>query len=67
MRRQKRDKSELMYSRGHKAGKSGKSKDNCHYINENQKQSWLAGWRDGRVDQWEGYTGVSGVHKIVNV
>ncbi|MBV1873454.1 MAG: ribosome modulation factor [Gammaproteobacteria bacterium] len=56
-----------MYSRGHKAGKSGKSKDNCPYINENQKLSWLAGWRDGRVDQWEGYTGVSGVHKIVNM
>ena len=31
---------------------------------EEHRQNWLSGWREGRSDQWDGLTGVSGVHKI---
>ena len=67
MKRQKRDKTELIFSRGRQAGLSGRSKDSCPYSNDVQKQSWLNGWHDGRQDQWSGYSGVSGVHKISNI
>jgi len=31
------------------------------------RQEWLNGWREGRTDNWEGMTGVSGIHKLSNV
>ena len=68
MRRQKRDKSNRAYARGYQAGVQGRSKSLCPYTDENiARQYWLNGWRDGREDNWDGYTGVSGVHKIANV
>ncbi|MBV1869369.1 MAG: ribosome modulation factor, partial [Gammaproteobacteria bacterium] len=54
-------------SRGHQAGLGGRSKDSCPYENDMQKQSWLNGWHEGRQDQWSGYSGVSGVHKIASL
>ncbi|MBV1920233.1 MAG: ribosome modulation factor [Pseudomonadales bacterium] len=67
MRRQKRDKSNRAYSRGHSAGLQGKSKEQCPYTDVTTRQFWLNGWRDGRTDQWQGFTGVSGIHKIANI
>lgn len=67
MKRQKRNKNELIFSRGYQSGLVGRSKDNCPYITDLQKQLWINGWREGRQDQWSGYSGVSGIHKIANV
>lgn len=64
MRRQKRDLSERAFHKGYQAGVSGRTKDNCPHENDNTKQQWLTGWREGRTDQWDGYTGVSGIHKL---
>ena len=64
MRRQKRDLSERAFHKGYQAGVSGRTKDNCPHENVNIKQQWLTGWREGRTDQWDGYTGVSGIHKL---
>ena len=67
MKRQKRDKLNRAYSRGHQAGVHGRSKETCPYSDPSPKQYWLNGWRDGWNDQWSGMTGVSGIHKIANL
>ena len=67
MKRQKRDKASRAFVRGYNAGVSGKSKDSCPFTEIVSRQTWLSGWREGRTDQWEGYTGVSGIHKIANL
>jgi len=63
MRRQKRDQSSRAFNKGYTAGVLGKSKEMAPQ-NPNLRHSWLCGWREGRSDQWDGMTGVSGVHKI---
>ena len=67
MRRQKRDVCERAYKRGYQAGLGGKSKSQCPTETPTAKQQWLTGWRDGRVDNWDGMTGVSGIHKIPGI
>ena len=64
MRRQKRDMSERAFSKGSQAGSSGRHKETCPHENGDTRQQWLTGWREGRTDQWDGLTGVSGIHKL---
>jgi ribosome modulation factor len=64
MRRQKRDVQERAFNKGYQAGVSGRAKDLCPHENGAIRQQWLTGWREGRTDQWDGYTGVSGIHKM---
>ncbi|MCR8922891.1 ribosome modulation factor [Dasania sp. GY-MA-18] len=64
MRRQKRDQSERAFQKGYMAGVNGKNKEQCPHEQEAIRQQWLTGWREGRTDQWDGYTGVSGLHKV---
>ncbi|RMF15567.1 MAG: ribosome modulation factor [Gammaproteobacteria bacterium] len=64
MRRQKRNTLERAYLKGYQAGVSGRSKDMCPASNLMARQQWMNGWRDGRADHWDGYTGVSGIHKL---
>ena len=65
MRRQKRDKNSRAYVRGYHIGVSGKSKELCPYTDLQARQSWLGGWRQGREDQWDGFTGTAGVSRLV--
>jgi ribosome modulation factor len=65
MRRQKRDKSDRAFTRGYQIGVNGKSKELCPYEDQASRQSWLGGWRKGREDQWDGYTGTAGVSRNV--
>ncbi len=64
MRRQKRDMNSRAFDRGYQAGVSGRSQEICPHAEQEHRQSWLTGWREGRCDQWDGLTGISGVHKI---
>ena len=64
MRRQKRDMTERAFTKGYYAGSSGKNKETCPHATGNVRQQWMTGWREGRTDQWDGYTGVSGIHKM---
>ncbi|GAA6133617.1 ribosome modulation factor [Oceaniserpentilla sp. 4NH20-0058] len=50
------------YQKGYLAGVQGRSKDLCpegtaHF-------NWMTGWREGRADHWDGYSGVAGVHRL---
>ena len=67
MKRQKRDMYARAFKRGYLAGVAGKSKDSCPIDQPEVRQEWLNGWREGRTDNWEGMTGVSGIHKLANV
>ncbi|TCO75626.1 ribosome modulation factor [Chromatocurvus halotolerans] len=67
MKRQKRDMGTRAFDRGYHAGVSGRSMDICPHENEQQRMNWLSGWREGRSDQWDGMTGVSGVHRIPTI
>ncbi len=67
MRKLKRDPSERAYKRGYMAGVNGKSKSQCPADSPAVKQEWLNGWRDGRQDNWDGYVGISGVHKLPGI
>ena len=64
MKRQKRNMTSRAFDRGYQAGITGRSIDTCPHGEEEQRQHWIAGWREGRSDQWDGLTGVSGVHKL---
>jgi ribosome modulation factor len=63
MKKQKRDLQERAFSRGYRAGVERRSKDLAPPEGP-LRDSWLAGWRSGRADHWDGYTGVSGIHRI---
>ena len=63
MRRQKRDSSERAFQKGYQAGVNGRNRDACPHVNGETRQQWMTGWREGRSDQWDGYTGVSGLHR----
>ncbi|AJQ95243.1 ribosome modulation factor [Gynuella sunshinyii] len=67
MRRQKRDRMERAFQKGYMAGVEGKSKDSCPKVNPTEHQEWLNGWREGRVDNWDGLTGVRGIHRIAEI
>lgn len=64
MKRQKRDMTARAFRRGYLAGVGGKPKDACPTDQTEMRQEWLNGWREGRTDQWNGLTGVSGIHKL---
>jgi ribosome modulation factor len=64
MRRQKRDLTERAFHKGYRAGLGGRNKDACPHDEGDTRQQWLTGWREGRTDQWDGLTGVSGIHKM---
>lgn len=64
MKRQKRDQAERAFQKGYTAGVNGKNKEHCPHEQEMMRQQWMSGWREGRTDQWDGYTGVSGLHKV---
>ncbi len=64
MKRQKRDMNSRAFDRGYQAGLAGRSADFCPHTEEDHRHHWLSGWREGRSDQWDGLTGVSGVHKL---
>lgn len=67
MKRQKRERDELLYSRGFNAGLTGRSQELCPYQDINLRQHWMAGWREGRSNQHEGMRGVAALHLVHHV
>ncbi|MDB3989471.1 ribosome modulation factor, partial [Pseudomonadales bacterium] len=56
MRRQKRDKNQRAFVRGYQVGCHGKSKELCPFQAGETRQTWISGWRNGREDNWDGFT-----------
>jgi ribosome modulation factor len=67
MKRQKRDPLGRAYQKGYMAGLEGRSKSLCPEGKPDIHQEWMNGWREGRSDQWDGFTGVRGIHRINEV
>ncbi len=62
MKRQKRDRSSVLFNRGFNAGLVGKSKDECPVTIGDLRTQWMSGWREGREAHWNGQSGVSAIH-----
>lgn len=63
MNTQKRNRSERAFTKGYSNGVNGKSKELCPHSNDGDNRvAWMAGWREGRSNNWDGLTGVSGIH-----
>ena len=62
MKKQKRNPEQRAFARGYRAGAERKSKDLAPQ--GIQHAIWMAGWREGRADNWDGLVGVSGIHKM---
>ncbi|WP_151703316.1 ribosome modulation factor [Nitrincola alkalilacustris] len=61
MKRQKRDPSSTLFSRGFNAGIGGKSKEDCPVTEAEKRSHWMRGWREGREAHWNGMSGVSAI------
>ena len=67
MKRQKRDRSDLALSRGYQAGFEGLSKEKCPFGTGEIRHQWLAGWREGREDHWNGFNGAACAQRVANL
>ena len=67
MKRQKRDRFDRAYSKGYNAGLNGKSQDRCPFDALIARSSWINGWREGRTDHIQGYTGGASVQNLKNM
>jgi ribosome modulation factor len=67
MKRQKRDQTERAFVKGYQAGIDGRSKSLCPHESGEARQQWLNGWRESRMDQWDGYSRLAQVQKISNI
>ena len=52
MKRQKRDRTHSVFTRGYKVGLAGQSRDKCPSQQDEVRTSWMNGWREGREDRW---------------
>lgn len=66
MKSQKRNPQERAMARGYQTGVSGKSKSLCPFETSSTRYVWLAGWREGRQDLWNGYNVHTQVQKVSN-
>jgi len=67
MKRQKRDQTERAFTKGYQAGIDGRSRSLCPHESGLNRQQWLNGWRESRIDQWDGYSRLAQVQKINNI
>lgn len=65
MKKQKRNLQSRAYIRGYRAGMAGRSKGLSNLCQERSRPEWLAGWREGREDMWDGLTPVTGTFKTI--
>lgn len=57
MKRCKRNSLPRVFTKGYLAGSSNRSRTVCPYQPDTENgQNWLRGWREGRSDQYDGYS-----------
>lgn len=68
MRRQKRDSSHRAFIKGYQAGFNGRNKTTCpHSVETPVAQDWCNGWREGREDNWNGYSEQTSQQKVMSL
>ena len=67
MKRHKRNMSQRAYQKGFYAGLGGKNIASCPHSSVEQREQWLAGWREGKDANWSSMTGVAGLAKLNSV
>jgi len=67
MKSQKRDQTERAFAKGYQAGIAGRSRSLCPHETGVARQQWLNGWRESRVDQWDGLNRMAQVQKLNNL
>ena len=67
MRSQKRDHTERAFAKGCQAGIAGRSRSLCPHETGLARQQWLNGWRESRIDQWDGLNRMAQVQKLNNL
>ena len=64
MKKQKRNLQERAYQRGYRAGLEGRHQEICPHTENAMRTQWLSGWREGRLDNWNGLNVLSGIQKM---
>jgi ribosome modulation factor len=64
MKRQKRDQTERAFGKGYQAGIAGRSRSLCPHEAGLARQQWINGWREARLDQWDGFNRVAQIQKL---
>jgi len=67
MKSQKRDQTERAFTKGYQAGIDGRSRSLCPHETGIARQQWLNGWRESRIDQWDGLNRMAQVQKLNNL
>jgi ribosome modulation factor len=67
MKTQKRSQIDRALTKGYQAGASGKSWSNCPYEVGSARESWMAGWREGREDNWNGFGPAAQAQRLSNM
>jgi ribosome modulation factor len=67
MKRQKRDQTERAFNKGYQAGIDGRSRSLCPHESGAARQQWLNGWRESRIDQWNGLNRLAQVQKLSQI
>ena len=53
--------------RGYQADIDGRSRSICPHESGSARQLWLNGWRESRIDQWDGLNRMAQVQKLSNI
>ncbi|MET0377796.1 MAG: ribosome modulation factor [Spongiibacteraceae bacterium] len=64
MKTLKRNLTERAFQHGYRAGLDGRRRDLCPHRQGSMREQWVAGWREGRTDWWDGFGIVPGIQKM---
>ncbi len=67
MKTQKRSQTDRAFAKGYQAGAAGKSWGNCPYDLGSTRENWMAGWRNGREDNWNGFGPAAQAQRLSNM
>jgi ribosome modulation factor len=67
MKTQKRSQSDRALAKGYQAGATGKSWSKCPFDGGDARENWMAGWREGREDSWNGFGPAAQAQRLSNM
>ena len=68
MKKRKRDLATRSFLKGYQASIQGRSLYTCpHNVDSNLAYHWNRGWREGKVDFWNGFNQQAFQQKVINI